>query len=273
MQDYAWTYTGAQVIDGGGSTDNFITLVWDTTGANSISVMYLDTMNCNPAQEAMLDVDVVACTDLVILKTVDDTTPVIGSDVVYTITVTSEGISPMNDIIVDEMLPSGLDYVSHMADLGDYDEILGTWLIPVLMPGEVATLQITATVVEGNDYLNIAYITSSSPTDEDSGNNESSVEIDPECLKVFNEFSPNDDGKNDTFFVRCIEKYPNNHLEIYNRDGSLIYETDSYKNGWGGTSNQAGFAGSGRIPSGTYYYVLDLRDGSEVLTGWVYIAR
>ena len=42
---------------------------------------------------------------------------------------------------------------------------------------------------------------------------------------------------NDTFVIDCIEAYPNNTLEIYNRWGNIVYETRGYNNDWDGTSN------------------------------------
>jgi gliding motility-associated-like protein len=95
-----------------------------------------------------------------------------------------------------------------------------------------------------------------------------------DCLISYNEFSPNDDGINDTFVIECIENYPNNKLEIYNRWGNVVYSKRGYRNEFNGTSNgRVTINTSEKLPDGTYYYVLDLGDGSKPKVGWIYINR
>ncbi len=96
------------------------------------------------------------------------------------------------------------------------------------------------------------------------------------CLTVYNEFTPNGDGENDTFIITCIEedKYKNNRLEIYNRWGVMVYSKIRYDNSWTGTSTgRLTIGGDNKLPSGTYFYSLDAGDGSEPKVGWVYIHR
>lgn len=87
-------------------------------------------------------------------------------------------------------------------------------------------------------------------------------------------FSPNGDGVNDAFLIPGIEGFPNNTLVIFNRWGAEIYDGAGYDNStvvWDGTSPNAALAGP--APAGTYFYILDLGDGSEALTGYVYLNR
>ena len=67
------------------------------------------------------------------------------------------------------------------------------------------------------------------------------------CLtnRVTNVFTPNGDGINDFFAIKNIEYFPNSRLEIFNRWGKLIYESNDYKNDWDGAN----------FPSGTYFYI------------------
>ena len=46
----------------------------------------------------------------------------------------------------------------------------------------------------------------------------------------YNGVSFNGDGMNDFFIVSCLELYPNNKVKIFNRAGTLVYETDGYDN-------------------------------------------
>jgi len=57
-------------------------------------------------------------------------------------------------------------------------------------------------------------------------------------------------------------------LIIFNRWGTKIFESNDYGNNWNGSSR----SGSGFVPSGTYYYVVTLRNsGIEPITGFIYV--
>ena len=98
--------------------------------------------------------------------------------------------------------------------------------------------------------------------------------IEPTCLVFYNEFSPNGDGVNETFVIDCISRYPNNTLKIYNRWGNIVYEKQGYNNEFDGTSNgRAVIQQEEFLPVGTYYYILELGDGSQPIADWLYINR
>ncbi len=82
---------------------------------------------------------------------------------------------------------------------------------------------------------------------------ESGLGIIPELI------TPNGDGKNETFEVKGIERYPNSNLEIYNRWGNLVYSKSNYDNSWDGSANFKGTS-KGKLPVGTYYFILNLND-------------
>ncbi|XKX06107.1 gliding motility-associated C-terminal domain-containing protein [Tenacibaculum maritimum] len=96
-----------------------------------------------------------------------------------------------------------------------------------------------------------------------------------ETVTIYNEFTPNGDGDNDTFYIEFIERYPNNNLEIYNRWGNLVYSKKGYDNTFKGVSNgRLNIDENSKLPVGTYFYVLDLGEsGKEPLKGWLYINR
>ena len=93
------------------------------------------------------------------------------------------------------------------------------------------------------------------------------------ALKIPEGYSPNGDGIHDTFDIIGIEAFPSNLFKVYNRWGSLVFESKGYHNEWNGYSNSNLVNGKEPMPEGTYYYVLDLGDGSELLSGWIYISR
>lgn len=86
-------------------------------------------------------------------------------------------------------------------------------------------------------------------------------------------FTPNGDGKNAFFEIKNIELYPRNHLFIFNRWGNKVYEGKPYMNEWDGRNYFGPKVGGNLLPVGTYYYLLDLGDGSDVIRGFIYLNR
>ncbi|WCO00783.1 T9SS type B sorting domain-containing protein [Psychroserpens ponticola] len=214
--------------------------------------------------------------DLTVFKEVDTLEPLIGDNVTFTITVANEGLVTATGVVVEDVLPSGYTFVSAIATAPTtYSDMSGAWTVGQLNPGQLHILEITVEVLGFGDYLNTALISDFvGGTDMNIGNNESSASVDPICLTIYNEFSPNGDGVNDTFMIDCIETFPNNTLEIYNRWGNIVYSKKGYRNDWNGTSNgRIVINESNQLPDGTYYYVIDLGDGSEPRVGWLYINR
>ncbi|WP_415831444.1 gliding motility-associated C-terminal domain-containing protein, partial [Flavobacterium terrigena] len=274
MTGYVWTLgTGAVIISGGGANDNSVTVQWSTAGANTVSVSYNNASACNTVSTANLNVTIGMCSNLSITKTVDNMTPFVDDNIVFTVTVTNTGMGTYHNIVVSEPLQSGYAYVSSNASAGTYNPITGIWNIPVLAANQSATLLITVTVLMEGDYSNIAEIIGSDEDDPDDGD-VAGVTTEPLCLVVFNEFTPNEDGSNDYFNIKCAEYYPNNKLEIYNRYGNLVYETKGYNNNWKGISNVNGTFNGNVLPTGTYYYVFETGEANNrVKTGWLFIMR
>jgi gliding motility-associated-like protein/uncharacterized repeat protein (TIGR01451 family) len=93
-------------------------------------------------------------------------------------------------------------------------------------------------------------------------------------------FSPNNDGKGDTFFIEHINKTNvKASIYIYNRWGILVYKNEDYgkSEGWNGKANNGlVLLSDGKdVPDGTYYYVVQAEgkwDGKPVI-GFITIAR
>ncbi len=86
-------------------------------------------------------------------------------------------------------------------------------------------------------------------------------------------FSPNSDGINDLFFIRGLDLYPNNSIVIFNRWGDKVFEANPYQNNWAGNSTKGLRLGGDELPVGTYFYILDLGDNSDVRKGTIYLNR
>jgi gliding motility-associated-like protein len=84
-------------------------------------------------------------------------------------------------------------------------------------------------------------------------------------------FTPNGDGVNDVFEILGIEDYPDHELKIFNKRGHKVFENSGGLVSWDGRSTSVLDLGNGLLPEDTYYYVLDLGDGSDLIKGYVYI--
>ncbi len=103
------------------------------------------------------------------------------------------------------------------------------------------------------------------------------VEVTPfEGLIIYQGVSPNNDGSNDVWTIQGIERYPDNYVQIFNRWGSKIYQARGYNNVtvfWEGQSTEGIIFGDEVAPDGTYFYVLDLGDGSELYSGYIVLRK
>jgi gliding motility-associated-like protein len=70
-------------------------------------------------------------------------------------------------------------------------------------------------------------------------------------------FSPDGDGINDKLVFKGLEYFSPAILHVLNRYGTIVYDSEDYKNEWDGTANDSGKA----LPDGTYFYTLQLANG------------
>lgn len=86
-------------------------------------------------------------------------------------------------------------------------------------------------------------------------------------------FSPNGDDINDFFVIRGIANFPNNKFMVFNRWGEKIFEANPYTNTWDGKATMGVRIAGNDLPVGTYFYVLDLGNGSRFMKGTIYLNR
>lgn len=93
--------------------------------------------------------------------------------------------------------------------------------------------------------------------------------------------SPNNDGYNDFFYIRNIEKYPDNSVEIYNRWGVKVYDKIGYDNNpatsFNGISQgRSTISKSKGLPDGVYFYVITYKDENSIkkeIKSYLYIKK
>ena len=72
--------------------------------------------------------------------------------------------------------------------------------------------------------------------------------------------TPNLDGKNDVFIIDYLEKiYPECRVVIFNRWGSVVFESTGYETPWDGTNKGE------PLPMGTYFYKIELNDEQDTV--------
>lgn len=165
-----------------------------------------------------------------------------------------------NPIIVDSMvvqttclqLNDGKIFVFVSGGTGVYDYLWSTGsLLDSIVNLTPNTYQITVT--DGNGCKSIhQYLIN---------------ENNNECITIWNSFSPDGDGTNDVWNIGHIDLYPECTVQIFNRWGAQLFESKGYNQPWDGTWNNK------NLPAETYYFVINLGDGTDPITGTVTIIR
>lgn len=239
--------------------DGNYTVVVTANGCNSIP--------------SVIDIVVKVCvTDLSIVKTANSMNPLIGRNVTFTVTAYNNGPDTANDVSVSEVLQSGYTYQSSTTTKGTYDVVTGVWTIGRIDSGKFEVMTITAKVNSYGSYQN-AVTVSGTESDNDLTNNLMVIEPIPTDFNIPEGFSPNGDGVNDLFVIRGIAYFPENSFTIFNRWGSKVFEANPYKNTWDGNSTTGITIGGEELPVGTYFYVIDLGDGTPVIKGTIYLNK
>jgi gliding motility-associated-like protein len=264
-----------EIVDGGA----------DGELENSVLLDPTYTEDNNPDNNAAtvdgIFVDIIGGVDLSLTKELENPKPGgrydLGDHLIFVVTLSnlSDDIPAVN-IPVQEVIQSGFLFIGTLSD-SDYDPAASLWTVPQLGPGEQAVLRIEVEIVDGGsdgELENSVLLDLSYTQDTNPDNNAATVdgifvdiinEQDPGFL--YNQFSPNGDGVNDFLVVNDIELYPRVHIQVFDRYGNSVYEATDYDNSWNGTGK------NGNLPKGTYFYILDLGDGSEVRKGWIQIIR
>ncbi|WP_413669544.1 gliding motility-associated C-terminal domain-containing protein [Mucilaginibacter sp. Mucisp86] len=93
------------------------------------------------------------------------------------------------------------------------------------------------------------------------------VSVGLSSLNIANVITPNNDGINDYWQIAGMENYPSATVKIFNRYGKNIFSSIGYSHPFNGAYN-------GRpLPSGSYYYIINLSSGCGLLSGSLSIIR
>jgi len=166
-----------------------------TNFTNITTAGQLDPISANNSDSASITV---AGADLNLTKSVDNATPNTGDTVIFTITVTNEGLNNSSNIEVTDLLPAGLSFVSYSSSTA-YNSGTGLWNVGDLTVGASSTLKLAATVTAGSGSLisNTAHITATDQADPHAADNSASISIsvggtDVAVTKTINNATPNE---------------------------------------------------------------------------------
>lgn len=120
---------------------------------------------------------------------------------------------------------------------------------PVVTPGNTTTYKLTVTSTDGCEA-------------------EASVTINLIVpIIVPNAFTPNGDGTNDSWHIPALAYYPHCLVNIYSRNGSLVFHSNGYTVNWDGNYNGK------LLPTGTYYFIIEAESKGAKVSGPVTIIR
>jgi gliding motility-associated-like protein len=85
--------------------------------------------------------------------------------------------------------------------------------------------------------------------------------------------TPNGNGENETWVIGLSEAFPQMEVKIYNRWGNEVFSASPYLDDWDGKANVGFKVGDEYLPSGTYFYVIDLKNGEKPKSGYIELVK
>ena len=208
--------------------------------------------------------------DLMVQKTSELKAVSINDTFEYLIKISNNGSADATQVRVHDALPPEIGMEQLLTpNLGTAEYNSSTrvvlWQIDKLNNGQTAELKIRTKALKPGLVINTATV-SAIETDPVMSNNTAQDRKEIVGIIIPNVFTPNGDGKNDTFEIPGLDQYAENELTIVNRWGGTVYQKKGYKNEWNGSE----------LNEGTYFYLLKLKSASnkwEVYKGYVTIIR
>ena len=100
--------------------------------------------------------------DLSLTKEVDDCEGEIGQNTIFTLTLENTGTADATGVVITDVLPAGLTYISHTPNNITYNQVSGEFNVGTVAVGQTVTIQITVQPTAPGYYCNTANITATS---------------------------------------------------------------------------------------------------------------
>jgi uncharacterized repeat protein (TIGR01451 family) len=145
---------------------------------NSATLSAVSPTDVVPANNSASVTLTVGGADLALSKSVSKSIVTSGENVVFTLSLRNYGPLDAANVVIRDLLPAGLTYVSH-SGAGSYLPGSGDWTLASVPAGTITTLAITATVTgaAGSSHVNTATVLSSSQPDPVASNNSASAMV------------------------------------------------------------------------------------------------
>ena len=272
-EDGSFTYTPN---DGFTGTDQFTYQISDTGSpvATDVATVYISVRGSDVVPPvASLSLEKVG----IFNDENGDQRPQVGETITYTFTVYNTGESTISDIVIEDPL---VDVVGGPITLepGEVDATTFTAIYSITQADIEQLFVENQALVSGVDpYGDVIEDLSDDPNnsddvdvDNDGEPDDVTVTIIPNVLAeedivIYNVMTPNGDGLNDIFMIENIDRFPDNKVQIFNRWGIEVFSTEGYSinndNVFRGFSDGRATVRRGeRLPTGTYYYMIEYAD-------------
>lgn len=87
------------------------------------------------------------------------------------------------------------------------------------------------------------------------------------CLNIPNGFTPDNDGVNDVWNIRGLNRFAGCKVDVFTQWGAVVFSSKGYNEPWEGKYNNQ------PVEAGTYYYRIDLGNDKDVFTGTLTIIK
>ena len=281
-----------QVIGGSKDSDNFYLLSVNLAG--NVLIPQGTPIGTYTLEYRICDIYHQSNCDTAIVKVSITSPPVPPSTLVVTpdeFTYTGNSIVGnilANDTIDDNPIEFPNDDINIEAeeptDTAPYIETsTGNVIVPTHTPAGTYTLNYELCIENLTicDVTTVEVIVPDTPTPPVSPQPQDDQTVTPTSgVTPYNGISLNGDNQNDYFHVEGIEKYPNNTVRIYNKEGLKVFDIIGYDNKKqsfkGFTQGNIAIKKSLELPTGTYFYFIEYTDESRRLQrkiGWLYLRK
>lgn len=91
------------------------------------------------------------------------------------------------------------------------------------------------------------------------------VEVTEGCFFIATVLTPNGDGMNDSWLIGGLDKFPRASVQVFNRWGQLLFDSQGYTVPWDGTNEGQ------KLPVADYYFIIDYAPDKDPILGTVTI--
>lgn len=161
-----------------------------------------------------------------------------------------------------DYLPEGFDRNGTFVPVGTDVVLNGSIFDPMLHQVQEYEVSYSSTAGECKYFVDFTIVV-----------NNDCVPCNVEDFTVSKAITANGDGINDLFEILGAEFCEDTFdVMIFNRWGNKVFEATDYQNDWGGYSPNNALGNSGYLPTGTYYYIINvIGEETKQINGYIYL--